>query len=414
MPDFIEQRLIQSDKGVKQIGLRWRDNQDGTWSPVNDGDMLMPSQSIAANATTSTVTLAINATGPGLVQLAGHGLVPGQSLFLTTSGALPTGLAAGSVTTNNYYVADDANYNANQFALCRYPGGPSIVFSGTQSGTQTLNRISTFGPFYGGVLDCQGYGSAAFQITSAGTSCTITYEQSEDGQNWVNDDGYMLNGARLPGAASTTAGIYQLTARARFKRARLSTWTSGTVTVTPALHRAQGGFVGNMLTVAGYTAHAAANGGNPLKLGGRARNAVMTAVTNDQISDLVATLDGRLVVVADAPSDLTWQYAAASTGIVNSTADVAIKAAAGAGVRNFLKSLDIMAEALATATELVVKDGATVIYRTKLTTAGLPGGRTVVFDPPLRGTANTALNVALITASATGAVYVNATGFTAA
>lgn len=121
--------------------------------------------------------------------------------------------------------------------------------------------------------------------------------------------------------------------------------------------------------------------------------------------------DANGVVVQSGLSATFWSYAAASGGIVSSTADVAIKAAAGAGVRNFLKSITISHDTLSAASEFVIKDGATIVYRGKLQTAAVEGGSELIFDPPLRGTANTALNVALIT-SVTGGVYVNATGFT--
>ncbi len=96
---------------------------------------------------------------------------------------------------------------------------------------------------------------------------------------------------------------------------------------------------------------------------------------------------------------------------VAGTADVAIAAARGASVRNYVKSLTISHDTLSAATEIVVKDGATVIYRGKLQTAAIEGGSELIFDPPLRGTANTAVNVALIS-SVTDGVFVNATGWT--
>ncbi len=119
-------------------------------------------------------------------------------------------------------------------------------------------------------------------------------------------------------------------------------------------------------------------------------------------------------VVQPALSSTFWQYAAASGGIVSSTADVAIKAAAGASVRNYLCTLDISHDTLSAASEIVVKDGATVVWRGRLQTAAADisaGAGKLVFTPCLRGTANTAMNVAMIT-SVTGGVYVNATGYT--
>lgn len=76
------------------------------------------------------------------------------------------------------------------------------------------------------------YMGGSFQVTSAGTTCTITYEQSNDGTNWVT---LPVISAALPTAAptttSTTAGIYSYVSSAAFVRARVSTYTSGTVSV---------------------------------------------------------------------------------------------------------------------------------------------------------------------------------------
>lgn len=106
-----------------------------------------------------------------------------------------------------------------------------------------------------------------------------------------------------------------------------------------------------------------------------------------------------------------WSYAAASGGILNTTTAVTI-APAVASFRNCLVTLDLTAEALGTATEFAVRDGAggTVIYRTKIGTAGLVNGRTVTFQSPVCGSVNTLLEVVTLTASGTGAVYANATG----
>lgn len=124
--------------------------------------------------------------------------------------------------------------------------------------------------------------------------------------------------------------------------------------------------------------------------------------------------DANGQVVQPGLSSTFWTYAAASGGIVSSTADVAIKAAGGANVRNYTCTLDISHDTLGAASEIVVKDGATVQWRGKLQTAATDisgGAGKITFTPCLRGTANTAVNVAMIT-STTGGVYVNATGYT--
>lgn len=118
---------------------------------------------------------------------------------------------------------------------------------------------------------------------------------------------------------------------------------------------------------------------------------------------------------ATQPAQTPWSYAAAPGGIVNTSTAVTIKGASGAGVRNYITSLQILATALGLATEVVVRDGAggTVLWRGTLTTAGALAGVTAKFDTPLAGTANTLLEVATLTPTLTGAVFVNAQGYSA-
>lgn len=108
-----------------------------------------------------------------------------------------------------------------------------------------------------------------------------------------------------------------------------------------------------------------------------------------------------------------WSYAAAESGIANTTTAVTIKAAAGAGQRNYIEALQVSHATLGAATELAIRDGAggTVLWRMTLAT-GANENIGVTFDPPLRGSLNTLLEVVTLTA-VTGGVYVNAQGFSA-
>lgn len=96
---------------------------------------------------TSTVTITI--ASPGVVTWTGHTLQNGDQVVLTTSGALPTGLTAGTT----YYVVNQAT---NTFQLAATAGGSAIVTTGTQSGTHTATS-----PTYGGsiaeYIESKGY-----------------------------------------------------------------------------------------------------------------------------------------------------------------------------------------------------------------------------------------------------------------
>lgn len=88
-----------------------------------------------ANATLGTMTVSI--ATPAVVTKVAHGLTDGDTVYFTTTGALPTGLAAGSTTTNNYFVR---NATADTFNLSSTLTGALINTSGTQSGVHTLLR----------------------------------------------------------------------------------------------------------------------------------------------------------------------------------------------------------------------------------------------------------------------------------
>lgn len=87
----------------------------------------------ADTAVSAPVTISIAA--PGVVTWNSHGLAEGTPIKLSTTGALPTGLTAGTI----YYVK---YVNANTFNLAATPGGTAITTTGSQSGTHTAIKIA--------------------------------------------------------------------------------------------------------------------------------------------------------------------------------------------------------------------------------------------------------------------------------
>ena len=164
----------------------------------------------------------------------------------------------------------------------------------------------------------------------------------------------------------------------------------------------------------GQSAHDAAIAGNPVRAAGRALTAAYTTVATGDTADFITTTQGVQIVRNFQIPELEWSYAAAAGGILNTTTAVTIRAAAGAGLRNYITTMQINTEALGTATELAVRDGAggAVLWRVKIPTSGIPY-MMIKFDNPLKSTTATLLEVVTLTASGTGAVYVNAQGYIA-
>lgn len=270
------------------------------------------------------------------------------------------------------------------------------------------------------ILDCQQNCTLSIQCSSMGSTGVVTPAWSNDGTNYVAAT--IMTPAGATATTFNAAGVWTTPVLARWFRLRLTTaTTAGTTTLNVAELRVPVGptagqpvtmtsttLSGTTNAVSGVAAHDAVISGSPHRIAGRALTASYTAVATGDTADLITTLDGRQITLPNAIPENTWLYAAASGGIVNTT-DVAAKAAAAAGIRNYVTGIQVR-NSSAVATEFVIKDGATVIWRTQLP-ATMAGSQDVSFDPPLRGTAATAVNVACITTATV--TYANLQGFIA-
>lgn len=80
-----------------------------------------------------TITIA----SPGVITLNSHGLIAGDTIQFTTTGALPTGISASTT----YYVIS-SGLTSNSFQIAATLGGTAINTSGSQSGTHTLYKTT--------------------------------------------------------------------------------------------------------------------------------------------------------------------------------------------------------------------------------------------------------------------------------
>lgn len=277
-----------------------------------------------------------------------HGLAGGQVVWVEALNGVTNG---GAEVRGNYTVtvidANTFDLNGTSFAGSHFNGSGRFALAAAPAASISLQ--SQF-------INCQDYAELTAEIT-AGRGQTVV------GQGV---------GVVITGATASSTNI-------------------GTVTAN----------------VAGQAAHDAVVAGNPVRIAARALTAAYASVATGDVADLVATLQGVLVTRPWQIPELEWSYSSAAGGVINTT-DVVLSAAAGAGLRRYVTSMQLSNNS-AVATEVVVKDGSTVIWRGHLP-ANAPMAE-IILTNPIKTTANAALNFACITTGA--AVYINAQGYTA-
>jgi hypothetical protein len=152
---------------------------------------------------------------------------------------------------------------------------------------------------------------------------------------------------------------------------------------------------------------AVASAGNPVVAAALATSTLPAVATTGRTTALTADLQGHVAVRPYSLHELQWQFAC--TAVIATTTAVAMKASAGAGVRNYVTGITYQ-NTNATATEVQVLDGAVVIWR-GYAPANMAAPACITFPVPLKGTAATAVNFACATTAA--AVYANAQGYSA-
>jgi len=117
---------VATQKAVKAYVDQNVADASNSWTLVDQsGDPIV--------ARAATVSIA----SPGVVTLAGHGFAADTAVILNTTGALPTGLTAGTI----YYVRNPAT---DTFELSATVGGASINTTGSQSGTHEVIRAASW------------------------------------------------------------------------------------------------------------------------------------------------------------------------------------------------------------------------------------------------------------------------------
>ena len=324
-----------------------------------------------------------------------------------------TGYPKAIISGTGISVGGTAVSSSNPLPVAQTDG---LAVSGTVIGT-TANDATSGIPTVLFTTSMLNYESITVQVTSAGSSCVITYETSDDNSNWIACSGLSftnLGGSPLTNTSSAVGGI-QFTRKGLYFRARVLTYGSGTVTAIGTLSKAPAVQLGLVYFGGGASAEGGGAGTSPVAIGLECRTSSKTSVSNATLVRPIATTDGRQIVRLDAIPENEWSYVAASGGITNTTTPVDIVGGAGSGIRNYITSLQLSSDTLGTATEVIIRDGLAgpILWRAKIGTAGTVGIQNIRFHPPLRGSTYTILQVACVTATGTGSIYINAQGYKA-
>jgi hypothetical protein len=152
----------------------------------------------------------------------------------------------------------------------------------------------------------------------------------------------------------------------------------------------------------------AADGGNPLKVGGRARSSEQTAKSNDDRADFITDLVGKLITLPYAnPENFV---SGAITSAMTGTTSTSLIAAPASGLRNYITQITVSNAHATVGTDVIIQDGSggTTLYT--IPAAAVYGGAVITFPVPLRQpTTATALYCANVTTGAS--TKVSASGY---
>ena len=320
-----------------------------------------------------------------------------EAVSINRDSGLPDGLHMLGLLFDGA-TATQAKYEVQTGGLTRLTSAASTFPTTSSAGVYEVEAFTDEAWFHGGALDA----------TTGRANSYRRHQQIPDPNGLYKLRLRWLNGGTAP-ASSTSAAVQfiavqdyaELTAEITAGRGQGVAGQAIAVQVT-------GGVSGNAaLFVQGATARNTV-AQNPVVVAGVGATANPTVVVTGRGVEFLTTLVGAQIVKPFSIPELDWNYAGPIAGLTTAT-DTAAKAAAGASVRNYVAALQVQ-NTSATASEFQIKDGAaTVLWRCLL-----PANSSfldITFPSPLKGTANTALNIQAVTAGSV--VVANLQGYAA-
>lgn len=238
--------------------------------------------------------------------------------------------------------------------------------------------------------------TAAQSAGTDGDYCTLNADSN--GKLWTNAQvtntvttkGEVASGAAVSGTNPIVIALKDLSGNAVIPIGIDASGVTvlGTVPLDLSLHTQDFSSTGECY-VNSQTAHDAADAGNPIKIGFKARTSNPTAVSNDDRVNALGDKFGRQVLLSSTLDENKWRAISASD--ITNTISTAVKSAGGAGVKYSITAITVSNMSASIATRVDILDGSTVIWSGPASAGG--GGYSITFNPPLGPlTANTAIN----------------------
>jgi hypothetical protein len=240
-------------------------------------------------------------------------------------------------------------------------------------------------------------GSAATQPVSGTVAATQSGTWTVQPGNTANTTAWKVDGSAVTQPVSyATTGSGNATGALRVELANNGTGVMGTVGTVTTVSTVTGGGI----------AHDSADSGNPLKVGGKAGTADVTAVTDGDRTDMRFDTLGHQVV---RPYALHENLVSGATAAITDTTSTSVLPSAGASTRNYVTTILVTNSHATVGTLVTIKDGSggTTLYAGYAAPVG--GGFSVSFPTPLRGSAATAVHAVCGTTGSN--VYVSASGY---
>lgn len=268
--------------------------------------------------------------------------------------------------------------------------------SGTDGDYSTLNTDAS------GRLWTNGSGVTQPGSVADGADATFGAQADAASAGDTTTTTFMALFKRLLQRITTLLAVFPTTIDTNSGNKSASTLRVAIATDQPALTNAL------LTTPGGNVAHDAADSGNPVKVGGRARSSEIAAVANDDRTDLLTDLVGKLITLpyANPENFVSGCISSAMTG----TTSTSLVGAPGAGLRNYITTIIVSNGHATVGTDILIQDGSGGTTLLVIPAAAVYGGAAITLPVPLRQpTANTALYAQNVTTGAS--TKVSAVGY---